>query len=973
MRKLLVNPWALLAILCLTIEVAGPLYAEGPPGPKWLETAVFYQVYPQSFFDSNGDGIGDLPGITAKLDYIKSVGCNAIWINPIYESPFSDAGYDVADFYKVAARYGTNEDLKNLCAEAHKRRMHVCLDLVAGHTSIAHPWFQQSALGQPNRYSNWYIWTPAGESVSGSQPFPGEHNRSDRFLPNFFPFQPALNYGYARPDPKEPWQLPATDPVCIAVREELKSIVKFWLELGADGFRVDMAASLIRNDADHLGISALWRYYRSWLDKEYPEAVLVSEWSNPAVAIPAGFHIDFMIQIGEAAYGILLGPYSWPTGYAREPHAFFERAGGGDIKAFIDNYLRNYNVTKSRGYIAMPTANHDIPRPTCGRDELEVRAIFAMLLTMPGVPFIYYGDEIGMDYIYPTPNKEGGTIGALQRCGSRTPMQWSKEKNAGFSTAPADRLYLPIDPSPSRPDVATEEKDPASMLNFTRALLKLRRDHPALANTADFQPVYAEKNRYPFVYLRTCAAEQIIVSVNPADRSCSVAINGLNEATPLLVQGAVLQGGRLEMEPVSFGIFAVHVKEVSPGLTALKADASRDFGRGATVRFAGDGTRWTREIAEEWAKKTGNTLEYIFRPADTTATLQRYQQYWAAKSGDVDVYAIAVTWQGIAAPHAVDLKKYFKEDQTKEFFSRGIENNTIEGHLVSIPWFTDVGLLYYRTDLLEKYGYKAPPRTWEELTEMAKRIQEGERTNGKPDFQGFVFEGKASESLTCNALEWIYSYGGGSVIDPDKKVTINNPNAIKALETAETWVGIISPTGVTTYGEEDTRSLWQVGNAAFMRNWAYAYSLGADPTSPISGKFDVTVLPKGGADGRHAACLGGWGLMVSAYSQSPDAAADLLRYLTSSEIQKKHAIDLGLLPTLPALYNDPDVLQKNAWFKSVLNILPSAIARPSRVTGADYNQVSMALFQNVNKVLGGDESAKDAVSQIERVAKSIVP
>jgi maltose alpha-D-glucosyltransferase/alpha-amylase len=564
MRKSMVRSWAFLAILWFAIEAVAALCAEIPPGPKWLQRAVFYQVYPQSYFDSNGDGIGDLPGITAKLDYIQSVGCNAIWINPIYESPFGDAGYDVADFYKVASRYGTNEDLKNLCAEAHRRGMHVCLDLVAGHASIAHPWFQQSALDQPNHYSNWYIWTPAAENVPGSQPFPGERNRSDRYLPNFFPFQPALNYGYARPDPNEPWQLPTTDPACIAVREELKNVMKFWLDLGADGFRVDMASSLIRNDADHEGISALWRYYRSWLDKEYPEAVIVSEWSDPAVAIPAGFHIDFMIHIGEPAYGILLGPLSWPDGYAREPHAFFERAGGGDIKAFIDNYLMNYTVTKSRGYISMPTANHDIPRPRCGRDEQEVRTIFAMLLTMPGVPFIYYGDEIGMDFIYPAPEKEGGTIGTLPRCGSRTPMQWSKEKNAGFSTAPAEKLYLPIDPSPSRPDVATEEKDPASMLNFTRALLKLRRDHPALANTADFQPVYAEKNRYPFIYIRTAGSEQIIVSINPAAQPCSVTLNGSNDATPLLVQGAVLQSGRLDMDPISFGIFAVHTQDVAP-------------------------------------------------------------------------------------------------------------------------------------------------------------------------------------------------------------------------------------------------------------------------------------------------------------------------------------------------------------------------------------------------------------------------
>ncbi len=559
MRKSIIIRWAIPSVFWFAIDAVAPLCAEVPSGPEWLQTAVFYQIYPQSYFDSNGDGIGDLPGITAKLDYILSVGCNAIWINPIYESPFGDAGYDVADFYMVASRYGTNEDFKNLCVEAHKRGMHVCLDLVAGHTSVLNPWFQQSALDWRNRYSNWYIWTPGAENVTGSQPYPGKDRRPERYLPNFFPFQPALNYGYARPDPKEPWQLPTTDPACIAVREELKRIMKFWLDLGADGFRVDLAASLIRNDPDHGAITALWRYYRAWLDLEYPDAVLISEWSDPAVAITAGFHIDSLLQFREP-YRILLGPESRLEGNARIPHAFFEREGGGDIKAFVDEYIRHYTKTKYLGYISIPTGNHDTPRPTWGRNEQDVRTIFAMLLTMPGVPFIYYGDEIGMKFLPEVPNKEGGTLGEVQRCGSRTPMQWSKEKNAGFSTAPAEKLYLPIDPSELRPDVATEENDPASMLNFTRGLLKLRRDHPALANAADFQPLYVENNKYPFVYLRLAGTERIIVAINPAERACTVALGKVIELTqlrPLLVQGAAFQDGCLEMDPVSFGIFAL--------------------------------------------------------------------------------------------------------------------------------------------------------------------------------------------------------------------------------------------------------------------------------------------------------------------------------------------------------------------------------------------------------------------------------
>jgi maltose alpha-D-glucosyltransferase / alpha-amylase len=557
--KSMIKRWGSPVIFSFAIEAGAPLCVEVRPGPKWLQAAVFYQVYPQSYYDSNGDGIGDLPGITAKLDYIRSIGCNAIWISPIFESPFGDAGYDVADYYRVAPRYGTNDDLKDLCAEAHKRNMHVCLDLVAGHTSIAHPWFQQSALDTPNHYSNWYIWTPAGENVPGSQAFPGEHSRSDRYLPNFFPFQPALNYGYARPDSKEPWQLPTTHSACVAVREELRKVMKFWLDLGADGFRVDLAASLIRNDPYHQQISALWRYYRAWLNLEYPEAALISEWSDPAVAIPAGFHVDSLLQFREP-HRILLGSESRLAGKARDPHAFFERAGGGDIKAFVDDYLWHYTIAKSRGYISIPTSNHDTPRPTWGRNEQDVRTIFAMLLTMPGVPFIYYGDEIGMRFVPEVPNKEGGTLGEVRRCGSRTPMQWSKDKNAGFSTAPAEKLYLPIDPSESRPDVATEDKDPASMLNFTRRLLKLRREHLALANAADFRPLYAEKNSYPFVYLRGAGPERIIVAINPAERACTITLGQLIKPAPvypLLVQDTELRDGRIEMGPVSFGIYAL--------------------------------------------------------------------------------------------------------------------------------------------------------------------------------------------------------------------------------------------------------------------------------------------------------------------------------------------------------------------------------------------------------------------------------
>jgi trehalose/maltose transport system substrate-binding protein len=280
--------------------------------------------------------------------------------------------------------------------------------------------------------------------------------------------------------------------------------------------------------------------------------------------------------------------------------------------------------------------------------------------------------------------------------------------------------------------------------------------------------------------------------------------------------------------------------------------------------------------------------------------------------------------------------------------------------------------LYYRTDLLEKYGYKEPPKTWEQLTVMAKKIQDGERAAGRADFCGFVWQGSCYEGLTCDALEWIYSFGGGTIIESNGNISINNASALKALELAKSWVGSISPRGVTTYKEEESRNVWQSGNAAFMRNWPYAYALGSNKESPIAGKFFVTVLPKGGDSGKNAATLGGWQLMISKYSKNPDAAADLVRYLTSSEIQKKNAIDLTRLPTRPALYSDKDVLAANPWFEQLVSVFDNAVARPSTILQANYNQFASVFFNNISQVLNSEEPPQEALQKIDATARRVV-
>ncbi|MGE5557844.1 MAG: alpha-amylase family glycosyl hydrolase [Bacillota bacterium] len=527
--------------------------------PGWLKDAVFYQIYPQSFYDSNDDGIGDIPGITAKLDYIESLGVKGIWINPCFVSPFGDAGYDVADYYKVAPRYGTNADLRKLFAAAAKRGIHVCLDLVPGHTSTEHPWFRASSKAKPNKYTNWYVWTDSVWSdTEGLPAVAGYSERYAKYIPNFFYFQPALNYGFAKPDPRKPWQLPVDHPDVAALKEEIKKIMRFWLDMGASGFRVDMAASLVKKDENALEVSRFWREVREMFDRDYPDAVLISEWGCPEKAIQAGFHMDFVLPFSKETRPIFRGHYKPDNSDFSD--SFFHHKGAGDAFEFMQYYLRHYEKTKDLGYISIPSGNHDTERINSGRTLKELEIIFAFLLTMPGVPFIYYGDEIGMRNVWGLISKEGG----YNRTAARTPMQWDGSKNAGFSGAEAKKLYLPLDSIKDRPTVAREERDARSLLNKVRAMIRLRRENAALAADGEFASLYAEKNKYPLVYLRCAGKQRFIVALNPSagQVKAEFRVEGAESAGKLLTgDGAILSarndGYMVAMNGISYGIFEI--------------------------------------------------------------------------------------------------------------------------------------------------------------------------------------------------------------------------------------------------------------------------------------------------------------------------------------------------------------------------------------------------------------------------------
>lgn len=503
--------------------------------PKWLENAVFYEIYPQSFLDTDGDGIGNISGITRKLDYIKELGCNAIWINPCFESPFGDAGYDVSDYKKIAARYGTNQDMSELFAEAHKRGMHIILDLVPGHTSVEHPWFRESLKAETNEYSDRYVWTDSiWESPNGMDSLRGISDRDGCCALNFFSHQPALNYGFANPD--RPWQMRPEDEGPMATREAIKDIMRFWLKMGCDGFRVDMAGSLVKNDPDGQATVRLWQDFREFLDKEFPEAAMVSEWGEPDKSLMGGFHMDFLLHFGPSHYNDLF----------RCDEPYFSKRANGSAKEFIAKYKENYEKTGGRGLICIPSGNHDMDRLARRLDNDELKTAFAFLLSMPGAPFIYYGDEIGMRYVEGLVSKEGG----YGRTGSRSPMQWDNTLNCGFSAAAPEKLYIPQDNSADRPDVLSQMTDENSVYSEVKKLIGIRQAHKALQSMGTVEFI---SDGYPLIYIRSCDEEKLLIMINPSSEEKNAELSyGIKN---IIYGNANIDSGRITIKPCS-AVFA---------------------------------------------------------------------------------------------------------------------------------------------------------------------------------------------------------------------------------------------------------------------------------------------------------------------------------------------------------------------------------------------------------------------------------
>jgi len=499
---------------------------------SWWQTGVIYQIYPRSFLDSNRDGIGDLSGITSKLDYLHWLGVDAIWLSPIYPSPMADFGYDISNYTDVHPLFGTLEDLDTLLHQAHLRNLKLILDFVPNHTSDEHPWFQQSRSSRTNEKRDWYIWQ---DPAPGGGP---PNNWMSRFSGSAWQFdEPTGQYYLHLFDVKQPdlnWRNPQ-------VRQAMYDILRFWLDRGIDGFRVDVLWMLLKDEQFHdnpmnpewkpgdppntrqigrytedlPGIHEIVREMRAILD-HYGERVLIGEIYLPlARLIPYyGEHLD------EAHLPFNFQFVTMPTWEA------------GAIRQVVDAYEAALPQDAWPNWVL---GNHDRPRIATRVGREQARAAQMLLLTLLGTPTCYYGDELGMQAI-PIPlelmhDPKGKEHPEHSRDPQRTPMQWDSSPNAGFCP-PGVTPWLPVAGDYHTYNVAVEQHDPRSFLTLVRTLLTLRRALPALS--VGSQQSIDQPNPNCFVYLRQHSDQRCLVALNFSAQDQVVTLPGQGQGRLLL-------------------------------------------------------------------------------------------------------------------------------------------------------------------------------------------------------------------------------------------------------------------------------------------------------------------------------------------------------------------------------------------------------------------------------------------------------
>ena len=368
------------------------------------------------------------------------------------------------------------------------------------------------------------------------------------------------------------------------------------------------------------------------------------------------------------------------------------------------------------------------------------------------------------------------------------------------------------------------------------------------------------------------------------------------------------------------------------------------------------------KVVDEYMKQNPDVNVKIHRlPSSYSEKLAYYLQLFEVKSGDLDIMQVDNIWLGDIENNLLDLTEYGAKEVADQMFDNMVANNIVNNKIIGLPWIADAGTLFYRKDLLEEYGLKEP-ETWHDLIIAANKIQEGEREKGNPDFVGFIWQGEADECLTCNALEWIHSNDGGTIISDDKKVTLYNKNAVDTINMVASMVGTISPKGVLSMKEDESKNVFVSGNAAFIRSWPYVYDLAQNDSSPIKGKVELCPIPgirpelRSGVTGLESFC-------VNKYSENPELAADLVLFLTSEQSQKTIALTAGLAPTISSLYTNEEVMKQKPQIAVFKNIFDNTINRPSLPAAPNYGQVSKIFYNSVHQVLMGEKDANIALQE----------
>ena len=484
----------------------------------WWRDGIIYQVYVRSFADGNGDGLGDLPGLLSRLDYLRDLGVDALWLSPIYPSPDVDFGYDVSDHAAVDPRFGTPADFDRLLSEAHRRGLRIVLDMVMNHTSDRHAWFLQSRSGRTSARRDWYIWRDRPnnwKAAFGGSAWQWDAASGQHYLHLFAPGQPDLN-----------WRNPA-------VRAAQMEVFRSWLDRGVDGFRLDVFNAYFkdagfRNNPWKAGLRAFDRQ-RHLHDMDQPEmGPLLGELRRLLDSYPERY------AVGETYLASPARTVSYCGSQALHAAFSFDFTAGDPAFPWDPRWIAGRIAARESALTAAgvwPTtvmSNHDLPRAAGrhgrGEDDAAAKIAMTLLLTLRGTPFLYYGEEIGMRDIRLRRREILDPPGRRYwpfyrgRDGCRAPMQWDASANGGFSPA---RPWLPVHPDFLRRNVASQSADPASVLSYTRALIALRRETRALVR-GDYVLVASPPGT--LAYVRSAPGQRVIVAMNFSRRSITVGV-----------------------------------------------------------------------------------------------------------------------------------------------------------------------------------------------------------------------------------------------------------------------------------------------------------------------------------------------------------------------------------------------------------------------------------------------------------------